>query len=175
VVEAQANSSSGGTALNTGILFNTGQLFTVSSSIMDLWSAGALPRYSDANGLVGPRFAVPGDDSGQPAGTLIGTSFGLHTQDGYSAPFGSLVGRLGGTYQLLGANFAGPAWGTGSLELFYWDSNSFDNFGQIKFDISADRGAVPEPATWAMLVLGFGAIGGAMRSRRRHNLTVSYT
>jgi hypothetical protein len=25
---------------------------------------------------------------------------------------------------------------------------------------------VPEPSTWAMLVLGFGAMGGAMRSRR---------
>ena len=28
-------------------------------------------------------------------------------------------------------------------------------------------GAVPEPATWAMLLLGFGAIGAAMRQRRR--------
>ncbi|WP_375290935.1 PEPxxWA-CTERM sorting domain-containing protein [Qipengyuania sp.] len=27
--------------------------------------------------------------------------------------------------------------------------------------------AVPEPATWAMLILGFGTIGGAMRARRR--------
>ncbi len=26
---------------------------------------------------------------------------------------------------------------------------------------------VPEPATWAMLILGFGVVGGAMRSRRR--------
>lgn len=28
-------------------------------------------------------------------------------------------------------------------------------------------GAVPEPATWAMLILGFGLVGGAMRSRRK--------
>jgi len=28
-------------------------------------------------------------------------------------------------------------------------------------------GAVPEPATWAMMMLGFGAVGGAMRYRRR--------
>jgi PEP-CTERM motif len=28
-------------------------------------------------------------------------------------------------------------------------------------------GAVPEPATWAMMIGGFGAIGGAMRYRRR--------
>ncbi|WP_430424816.1 PEPxxWA-CTERM sorting domain-containing protein [Phenylobacterium sp.] len=28
-------------------------------------------------------------------------------------------------------------------------------------------GAVPEPATWAMMILGFGAAGSALRSRRR--------
>ncbi len=27
--------------------------------------------------------------------------------------------------------------------------------------------AVPEPATWAMMVLGFGAVGGALRARRK--------
>ena len=29
------------------------------------------------------------------------------------------------------------------------------------------QGAVPEPATWAMLILGFGAIGAGMRRRER--------
>jgi hypothetical protein len=28
-------------------------------------------------------------------------------------------------------------------------------------------GAVPEPSTWAMMLLGFGAVGFAMRRRRR--------
>jgi hypothetical protein len=28
-------------------------------------------------------------------------------------------------------------------------------------------GAVPEPATWAMMMLGLGMVGGAMRRRRR--------
>jgi hypothetical protein len=28
-------------------------------------------------------------------------------------------------------------------------------------------GAVPEPSTWAMMLLGFGAMGMAMRRRRR--------
>lgn len=35
-------------------------------------------------------------------------------------------------------------------------------------------GAVPEPATWAFMIFGFGAIGGAMRSRRKANVKVSY-
>lgn len=35
--------------------------------------------------------------------------------------------------------------------------------------------AVPEPATWALMILGFGMVGGAMRaSIRRRKVTVSY-
>lgn len=30
-----------------------------------------------------------------------------------------------------------------------------------------DTAAVPEPATWGMMVIGFGLVGGALRSRRR--------
>ncbi|MEP6786543.1 MAG: PEPxxWA-CTERM sorting domain-containing protein [Sphingomonadales bacterium] len=33
--------------------------------------------------------------------------------------------------------------------------------------LGATNGAVPEPATWAMMIGGFGAIGGAARYRRR--------
>lgn len=33
--------------------------------------------------------------------------------------------------------------------------------------------AVPEPATWAMMLIGFGIMGGAMR-RRRHKVAVTY-
>ena len=33
-------------------------------------------------------------------------------------------------------------------------------------------GMVPEPAAWAMMILGFGLIGGAMR--RRQTATVAY-
>lgn len=45
------------------------------------------------------------------------------------------------------------------------------NIDNLQFRTS---GAVPEPATWAMLLFGFGAVGGAMRSRRRQKITVSY-
>ena len=38
-----------------------------------------------------------------------------------------------------------------------------------------DVGAVPEPTTWAMMLLGFFFIGGTMRSaKRRQKVTVSY-
>ncbi len=35
--------------------------------------------------------------------------------------------------------------------------------------------AVPEPATWLMMILGFGLVGGVLRSQRREKLTVSYS
>lgn len=35
-------------------------------------------------------------------------------------------------------------------------------------------GGVPEPATWALLVVGFGTAGAAMRARRRAALTLRY-
>lgn len=35
-----------------------------------------------------------------------------------------------------------------------------------------DTGSVPEPATWAMMILGFGAVGAAFRRRRRTFVTL---
>lgn len=40
-----------------------------------------------------------------------------------------------------------------------------DNSGGFNVTLSAVRGAVPEPGTWAMMLLGFGAIGFAMRRK----------
>jgi len=165
VVKAADHSvnSGSGTGLATGLVFSLGSLLKVSSSTNDLWSAGALPRFSDGSGLVGNRFATALDDSGHAVGTKIGQSFGLANILGFNAPYGSLVGRFGdGTFQLLGANFSGPAAGSGELTLFYWDTTTSDNFGEITFNVD---GAVPEPATWAMLLFGFGLVGGAMRRR----------
>ena len=52
--------------------------------------------------------------------------------------------------------------GTGPLIVgasFHSSTNSFE-FDNLATD------AVPEPATWALMILGFGAIGGAMRRRK---------
>ena len=35
------------------------------------------------------------------------------------------------------------------------------------------RAAVPEPSTWAMMLVGFGAVGAGMRKRRRSTLTAA--
>jgi len=161
VVDSAANSSTGGVGLET-FAVAAGQTLRVSSSTNDLWSLGALPRFTDGNGLTGNRFATALDDSGQSVGTLIGRNFGLYTQAGYSAPYGALVGEIGGVFKLLGANGLHTAWGTGTLKLYNWDSNRNDNTGAISFKVAV----VPEPGTWALLIAGFGLVGATLRQRR---------
>lgn len=48
------------------------------------------------------------------------------------------------------------------------------NFVPRSFSGSITFAAVPEPATWAFMIFGFGAIGGAMRRQRKANVKVSY-
>jgi hypothetical protein len=61
----------------------------------------------------------------------------------------------------------------GSLR-FRIGSSSLDNFGPILDNVTLTvDSAVPETATWAMMLLGFAAIGGAMRSRRNMRKAIS--
>jgi len=162
-VKALENSTSGtGVGLDTGIHFDAGDIFSVQVDPGDLWSAGALPRWSNADGLTHNLLATGSDDSGELAGTLIGTNFGLWPQHGLSLPFGTLVGSIGGTFFAIGTNFTGPAPASGNLLLYYWDSNNGDNTQFVTAHV--DAGQVPEPGT--LLLIGSGLLGLA-RARRR--------
>ncbi len=55
---------------------------------------------------------------------------------------------------LIGAESAG----------FAIDNIRFAGLGQI---VVPGNNGVPEPATWAMMLIGFGAVGSAMRRSRR--------
>ena len=54
--------------------------------------------------------------------------------------------------------------GLGNGGLYFNDSTGFN------FSVSA----VPEPATWALMILGFGAVGGAMRRRQTVKANVRF-
>ncbi|MEF8733680.1 MAG: PEP-CTERM sorting domain-containing protein [Candidatus Accumulibacter meliphilus] len=159
-VAAFANSSSEGVGLNTGITLSAGQHFSVTAATGDLWNAGELPRWSNANGLVADLFATGSDDSGLPAGTHIGKNFGAWSQNGLSAPYGALVGELAGTYFLLGTNFSGLAPVAGTLSLYYWDSNNGDNSGSVRADVT-----VPEPIALSLVSIGLLGVGFTRRKR----------
>lgn len=51
-------------------------------------------------------------------------------------------------------------------------SNAFNLTTGMSF--SAATGAVPEPATWAMMLLGMGMVGGAMRRKSKVTTKVAY-
>ena len=61
----------------------------------------------------------------------------------------------------IGVSFAGIA-----KSIDFGGGANFVAYDDVTFG-SATAGGVPEPATWAMMLLGFGVIGGAMRHRRR--------
>ena len=61
---------------------------------------------------------------------------------------------------------AGEAYTTAS---FSTTGGGFDTFKQLRLVLGSPTTAVPEPATWAMMLLGFGGIGMAMRRSRKSN------
>ena len=78
--------------------------------------------------------------------------------------------------------------GSGNLSNFYnvgltsangigllWGPEAFNvGIDNVSFTVSAiGGGAVPEPTTWAMLILGLGIVGGTLR--RRKNVTLAYS
>ena len=70
----------------------------------------------------------------------------------------------------VGVNFVGTAY-----SIDFGGTANYTAYDDITFgSATPGNNAVPEPATWAMLLLGFGAIGGAMRSRKRQTVTVRY-
>ncbi len=96
-----------------------------------------------------------------------GLAFQLRPADGNSAAFQSQIsGLISGLEIAEGATF-GLRW---TLSDIGPGANTDDGLAIDNFRLSATLapavGAVPEPATWAMMIGGFGVVGGAMRRRK---------
>ncbi len=80
------------------------------------------------------------------------------------------------------ANFRGQNSGQGYAFFNFTSDTPFTTVslqggqgGTFEYDnLTASRvGGVPEPSTWAMMIGGFGLIGGAMRARRRRGIATT--
>lgn len=86
---------------------------------------------------------------------------------------GALDGNLAANQRSLAATISGLSIASGANFGFRWiDVNSGGNdhgLGIDNFSVKSTlaTGAVPEPATWGMIILGFGAMAGAVRRRGR--------
>lgn len=76
---------------------------------------------------------------------------------------GSQTGQVAGNLGEF-ANFSGAALGTVDYVVF----DGLDGGGGFELDnvtLNGGGGVVPEPATWAMMLMGFGAMGAMLRRR----------
>jgi hypothetical protein len=88
----------------------------------------------------------------------------------------NLLANAGGQV-VLGLHWGNVPGAAGNVSAFYlWDNAAAgsihltDTQGYSNAVLYRSTGAVPEPATWAMMLLGFGAIGLASRRRRTRAL-----
>lgn len=102
----------------------------------------------------------------QPAGATCGSAdlYLSNTYNYIGLEVNTLLNPM--TYQYY--YFTPGAFGTpGSYEAMVFGEQQ-----GAQLDVSRVSDAVPEPATWAMMLLGFGLIGGAMRSARRRRSSI---
>jgi hypothetical protein len=98
--------------------------------------------------------------------------FGRRDDDAFVYLNGVLIGQNPGIHATTDVTFAGNAnAGVNTLEIFYADRERTG----AQLDVSADvalTAAVPEPSTWAMMILGFFGVGSLAyrRSRKRERV-----
>ncbi|MBL8773944.1 MAG: PEPxxWA-CTERM sorting domain-containing protein [Phenylobacterium sp.] len=177
------------------LLSNLAEDLRSTSPLSDaLWAAQAFTNDGESHVLTSIR-AVVGDASGDPdafaelrAGSPTGallTTFALPALGGALGvrsftPLVSVTLDPGETYVfVLGVTGGGFGWsyaegngqvGTGSFGAYYysemqgadWTNFGGDNPFFMEVNVS---GAVPEPAAWALMILGFSATGAMLRRR----------
>ena len=177
--------------LNFNDFFNTGMSAQLTLTLTALNTATGVYTFgytllnnSDAVNNPGSRvssFGFNDNQASNPSGTILTGPFDTIDTDGANYPNG--IGDINiclfdGPGQCTG-NGNGPTPGqsiSGSFTLDYpssLNSLTLSNFSvryQNTFQGGSSTGQVtnvPEPSTWAMMLIGFGATGVAMRRRRR--------
>lgn len=159
-----------GTALVSGGAVTTGTT-----------AVGAQPYGSTGNYFTtGPAVGTPGTLDLSSFGDIYSLSFIWGSVDTYNTlEFLDSLDNVLATF--VGNDIFNPANGnqsdpnTNPVVLFNLTGSDISAFTTLRFSSSQNAfevdnfaiNPVPEPGTWAMMLLGFGFIGAAMRSRRR--------
>lgn len=162
-VDLDGSTGQGGTLQTAAFSFNAGDVVKLSFDLSGnqrggaddfsygVETAGGAITFNNLSILNPPLFgAAPFNFGDFGTGPAVSSGFGALPSD---AP-----------WQHYDIQFT--AGNSGSLTAFV-GTGSNDNVGPLLDNFSLSIGAVPEPATWAMMLFGFGAMGAAMRSRRR--------
>lgn len=125
-------------------------VFINGSLVATMTANNALGTIEDYDGATELYDGVQANGNGYYSDTLVDIS---------ASTFANSFADASGTWTF-GIQARGGGWQGSSDEA--WGIDNFSVIGTV-----ARQGAVPEPATWALMILGFGAIGGALRGSRR--------
>lgn len=133
------------------------------------------PKLTEALGYVGQL------DSGATSLITKYDISGSNANSGGTIDFGTALGGktvIGLHFGGGGTGYNGTAFwlldiptGTDSIT---WSSTTQKGLSNAGLYLTDPGSGVPEPATWAMMMLGVGAVGGAMRAARRQRVAVTY-
>jgi hypothetical protein len=161
----------------TGLTFTGGSVLTQGSALNPPFPPQSPPNvlYNYLNDTIGITFS-----------TLVDSISGYVTGNRAITLSAFNGATLLGSVSTSGANYTGVGTPNALLSLAFpvITSVTFSGVGGGSNTFTLDdvtvggtiinNSGVPEPATWAMMLIGFGAIGLATRRRRQQNVMVSY-
>ena len=161
-----------------------GAFFNVSGDIASGPISATFGRSGIASGTFSDQFAFQIDQDGFGSGSITTILAGLANSatdlDFNSITFsnGSIVVPVPVTdlgFQESGglSNIAVMSGALNLLTVNYTSRGQGSYGGNLAFAPSVSP--IPEPATWAMMIIGFGAVGVAMRRRRKDQVRVAYS